>query len=323
MFKIPVVDNCPHTVTGIGTVHLPHIIIASLTGAVQDKDEWMVLLKGERSQDGLVVRVNELIVPRHSRSSTSCELDELEDITPNIVGVLHSHHTMRAFFSTTDDTKLNPRFPVSIVIASTELEQEEMGLLGFSYEAEGRVTLPCGDIGKVIYKVLPDPLPENWPIQAQAHFCEALKVTSFGSCPKLSITQAFLKRTETSKCGLTLDGPAKVVFGSNGTELLKEIESKSVTKTYPMYGFQQAPSFIVNDKRERKQWKKWWKREAEQEQQSEFRFKGTTSSFAQCIVCDERKQFWAMWMNFDSEKGVCLVCKPTYRMKLGYISETP
>src|SRR5678815_3182647 len=139
MITIPVVPSCPHTMTGKGVLRLEHSVIAMLAGAVYDRNEWIALLIGTRSEDGLDVIVDDLRIPLQERGYASCELVREEPIENGVVGVVHSHHNMTAFFSHTDDTTLNPRFPVSLVIAQTGGQNSESEtLLGFNYKVEGR-----------------------------------------------------------------------------------------------------------------------------------------------------------------------------------------
>lgn len=154
MFKVPRVYSCPHT-KGNGVVHITPEVIAELAGAVLEKDEWAVLLLGERSEDGRDVVVNDLRVPPQKRSSGDVDVDDVV-ITPDIVGVAHSHHHMGAWMSVTDNETLNPRFAVSIVISNKEMNQ----YLGFGYKAVGKVKLPCGSWGEMGFHIQPTEGPE-------------------------------------------------------------------------------------------------------------------------------------------------------------------
>lgn len=131
-------------------------VIGDLAGAViaESDVEWLVVLKGTRSKDGLDVVVNGLFVPpKQERGVTRVNLPVIE-IEDDWNGILHSHHKMGASFSFRDNNELNPRFPVSIVISSN-IHSFTDTWLGFSYAAEGRVTLPCGSMGLVKFIVEP------------------------------------------------------------------------------------------------------------------------------------------------------------------------
>lgn len=142
-FAIEVVKECPVTRGSSGVLTMTADQVAMVAGAVRDKIEWMVLLHGQRSEDGYEVRVDRFTVPVQYRSSGEVELAQDIVLPADCVGVMHSHHRMGAFFSSTDTNELNPRFPSSIVVAVSTNN------LGFDYRACGKVQLPCGAMGLV------------------------------------------------------------------------------------------------------------------------------------------------------------------------------
>src|ERR1044071_7753837 len=142
MFKVSNVKSCPVTKESRGVITMTATQIAMIAGAVRDKIEWIVLLGGERSADGYEVKISKIVVPKQRRDAAHADLEEI-DLPEDIVGVMHSHHTMGAWFSKTDDEDLNPRFATSIVVAIAENN------LGFSYKATGKVQLPCGATGVI------------------------------------------------------------------------------------------------------------------------------------------------------------------------------
>lgn len=223
MFSLKVIKDCPHTRAGMGVVHMTHPIISAIAGAVQDNIEWLVMLTGKRSDDGLTVHVTGTKVPLQYRCSALCGLVDEAPIDPEVVGVLHSHHSMMARFSTTDDTTFNTRFPLSIVVSQLGYfaKAEASMLLGFDYSAEGRAYLPCGALGVVKYTLLPDPMVADWPIKAEA----SLQGVNgpLGDCPHYKDTQEGLSVHRTASCGLKHDGPATHYFGADGKELLTAI----------------------------------------------------------------------------------------------------
>jgi len=154
MFKIKPVKGCPYT-KGNGLIHMPPWLIAELAGAVKDRDEWAIVFKGQRLEGGKLVVIEDYFIPPQTRTGGSVTIGEVV-MTPDIVGVAHSHHKMGAFFSATDDTQLNPRFPISIVVAD-----KKNFYLGFDYKAEGKFTLPCGSQGQMKFLIQPAELDEN------------------------------------------------------------------------------------------------------------------------------------------------------------------
>lgn len=165
------VHHCPYTKGSLGIAKFNPDVIALLTGAVHEKDEWLAYLVGTRSKDGYNVNIEALEVPPQTRSSSNCGFTNQEvDLTTRI-GVVHSHHTMGAFFSGTDDQDFNLKFGFSIVISS-KLTDPEHHWLGFSYKAVGTVKLPCGSRGLSEFLVLPDGVKDYpWygtPIEIEA-----------------------------------------------------------------------------------------------------------------------------------------------------------
>lgn len=172
-FKIPVVNTCPVTQASRGVIFIDNQILAEMYRTVYDEDrtEWAILLLGDVEDGGLKVTITDFIVPTdQKRTGGNVELGEFV-MVPRLVGVAHSHHTMGAFFSKTDRDELNPKFRVSIVISTkldlsgkTKTNEKEISY-GFSYQAEGKVTLPCGAIGIVPFSVEPlTPPDESWPV---------------------------------------------------------------------------------------------------------------------------------------------------------------
>lgn len=151
---IKVVSSCPVVKASKGVMEFPPELVAAIAGAVLDKIEWMVLLLGERSEDGFQVKVTGFRVPQQRRTSNDVSMTEPMEadgstIGEDVVGVLHSHHSLGAFFSHTDNTELNPQFKSSIVVS-----QGSTTALGFKYKAEGKVVLPCGSVGKVDFQLV-------------------------------------------------------------------------------------------------------------------------------------------------------------------------
>lgn len=228
MIKVPVVESCPYTVAGTGVMRIAHPVLAILAGAVYDKDEWIALLVGTRSENGLDIAVNSLRVPLQERGHANCELARPEPLTPDVVGVIHSHHNMGAFFSQTDHSTLNPRFPSSLVVARVKTNSSETeGLLGFSYKAEGRAVLPCGSPGVVNFIVQPNPLPyPEWTAIAQG-FREPDINTSLYHCPHVTQTnEKFVTHCNTT-CGIQVDTPATAIFGKDSQAFIAEVQEKT------------------------------------------------------------------------------------------------
>lgn len=247
MIKIKVVDDCPYTRSGMGVLKLSHYVIGIIAGAVYDKDEWMAFLVGKRSEDGLEVIVDGLEIPEQYRGYGNCELVNKEDLDPQIVGVIHSHHSLGAFFSGTDNKELNPRFPVSIVVAQPKgTASAAEKLLGFEYKVEGRAPLPCKDLGIIAYTVVPNPVPQGWPTTITPGYGTPANST-LRWCPNTTREVQGLVEDCTSACGLKAVDARVAMFGRNGNEFIKNVEKQTKAKTH-RHGVQVYPA-TVEDRR--------------------------------------------------------------------------
>lgn len=222
MLTIPVIETCNYTITGKGIIKMRQSVLRTLAGAVHDSLEWMAFLEGRRSADGLRITVTSLKVPKQYRTMATCNLANPEALPPNIVGVVHSHHGMSAFFSTTDRESLNPRFPVSVVIAQVRdysTASLDSNLLGFEYQAEGRALLPCKHLGVLQFTIVPEPQPRGWP-RARVGYTQPAKVVP---CSLMDTKTRGLTTYYKAPCGLGTSRRAMAVFGADGKAFLDEV----------------------------------------------------------------------------------------------------
>lgn len=86
----------------------------ALTSEMGDT-EWLGYLKGFPTEDGY--HIDSMVIPKQTVDSVSVEVDE--GLTDNdIIGTIHSHHGMGAFFSGTDHDYIGSNNPVMLVITS-------------------------------------------------------------------------------------------------------------------------------------------------------------------------------------------------------------
>ena len=227
-FAIETVDGCPVTKGSEGVMTFTADQIAMVAGAVRDKIEWMVLLHGERSEDGYEVKVTRFTVPAQYRSAGEVELAEDITLPEDCVGVMHSHHRMGAFFSTTDRDELNPRFPSSIVVAIAANN------LGFKYRACGKVVLPCGAMGLVDFELAieGDRKFVAQPIRGQHSAFDPKDTEPLKGCTRRAYAvhpdDDYLALDQT-QCGLTVGEVVErpLLFGMNGSELLAAVVAQT------------------------------------------------------------------------------------------------
>ncbi len=101
--------------------------------------EWLAYLVGEVDHENHVVAVEDLVIPDSQQVTTASVYNveytwsALPD-NKHIIGVIHSHHSMGAFFSGTDDAYINQNHDVSIVVATAK---------GREIKSQVRVKTPC------------------------------------------------------------------------------------------------------------------------------------------------------------------------------------
>lgn len=101
--------------------------------------EWLAYLSGNIDHKKRKVFINDIIIPDSQQVTASSvynveyKWDTLSD--KYIIGVIHSHHKMGAFFSGTDDAYINQNHDVSIVVSTAK---------GKEIKAQVRVKIPCG-----------------------------------------------------------------------------------------------------------------------------------------------------------------------------------
>lgn len=256
MFKRTIVKSCPVVKASRAVMRVPADLVREWNGLLRaEKDcEWLGLLTGTRSQDGLLVEIDGMIIPQNQeRSAAAATLPEGPE-PDGVVGVIHSHHHMGARFSGIDWSTLNNRFWSSIVIsyALDGVEDTERWWMGFDYEAVAQIKLPCGALGMVEVEVevtgAPDDMFDSKEI-IQPSRIKGLTVDDPGDCPntKIEIIDQWRAKWMTG-CGLEV-GDASPIQGALGetTALLPELPAPKVWSPAPYKGG--GKDYTVIDKR--------------------------------------------------------------------------
>lgn len=77
--------------------------------------EWLGYVKGFPTEKGF--HIDEILIPK--QTATYSDVEDIERVTDeDIIGTIHSHHTMGTFFSGTDHDYIGANNPVMIVIDS-------------------------------------------------------------------------------------------------------------------------------------------------------------------------------------------------------------
>ena len=99
------------------------------------RDEWFAYLRGEIVGEDTFV--DDITVPPHESFSSGSAVAEPFHVPKGCVGVIHSHHSMGAFHSSTDRDYVDRNHPVSITVARNGGNQ-------LSYDAVSPVKTLCG-----------------------------------------------------------------------------------------------------------------------------------------------------------------------------------
>lgn len=94
--------------------------------------EWLAFLVGK--QEGTTVTISDIVVPEQEVAHSYCETVEAEP--EGYVGIIHSHHTLGVFRSTTDKDSVDTNNVVSIIVGRKNGTME--------YDAVMRSQTPCG-----------------------------------------------------------------------------------------------------------------------------------------------------------------------------------
>jgi len=100
--------------------------------------EWLMYLEGSVDHESQSIVVEDLVIP-DKQYVTGVNVNSVEYTWAegrDIIGVIHSHHSMGAFFSGTDDAYINQNHDVSIVVSTSPRSP----ILG-----QVRLKAPCDD----------------------------------------------------------------------------------------------------------------------------------------------------------------------------------
>lgn len=125
--------------------------------------EWFAYLVGDANENQ--VFVEDLSIPPH-KEATGASAEAMPFHIPEAcVGVIHSHNSMGAFHSGTDDSHVDRNYPVSITVAKRQGQQVEFDAISFVRTPCGRETFRKCQVKYVRPK--PDFDVEDWLRQAK------------------------------------------------------------------------------------------------------------------------------------------------------------
>jgi len=247
---------CPVGRASFSIVEMPDDLIAKMAVMVHDTLEWAIWLTGEKVENGRY-HIDNYIIPKQKRAISTVDIEENIPDNSNIIGVIHSHHRMGAFFSGTDTTELNPLYPLSIVIATPGSKVREgyegyrsylrdVRLFGFNYLGVAEFELPCESIGEggtfiVPYSRDTGQLYEGWDESLGLADHTQLPKQALHGCDKVSVVEinATFQSYDGTSCGIESqwkDGEA--IFGwdeeiKNEFDKLKALTQSAFVSSIP------------------------------------------------------------------------------------------
>ena len=158
------------------TIYLEHIVRQKLELLMTEYPhrEWLAYLVGEVSEDGNGYFIEDIYIPPHESASAAEEVAEPFKVPDRCIGVIHSHNSMSAFHSGTDQTHVDKNFPVSITIAKKYQSEIEFDAVSTQYTPCNKaVTVKCP-----VKYIQPEPTfdTEEWLEDAKANVDKGIKV---------------------------------------------------------------------------------------------------------------------------------------------------
>lgn len=136
------------------TIYLEPIPRAKIQFLMKEypSQEWLAYMTGRISEKANLF-VEDISIPPHKEASGGSAEAEPFHIPENCVGVIHSHHSMGAFHSATDQAYVDKNYPVSITVARNGDS--------LSFDAVSYQETPCGKgitLKSSVKYVQPEPL---------------------------------------------------------------------------------------------------------------------------------------------------------------------
>jgi len=175
--------------------------------------EWLGYLIGEASGEKSFF-IRDLAIPPHEEASGVIAKAEPFHIPENCIGVIHSHHGMGAFHSSTDQEYVDKNFPASITVARKASNLE--------YDAVCYGSAPCGrptlDKGTVKC-VQPEPLFDEKAFLASSR-------ENIDKSKKLITTDELFAYSLPQGGNYVVDSTGRVLTQKEHMELLNRLREK-------------------------------------------------------------------------------------------------
>jgi len=153
--------------------------------------EWIGYLVGRLPEKDNIF-VEDLVIPPHEEVSSASATAEPFHVPEHCVGVIHSHHSMGAFHSGTDQSFVDMNFPVSITVAMQGGELTFDAVSNRLTPCNKTITLKC-----LVKFVQPQPLfnKEEWLKEAKENIAKGNRVTLEYNPFNKGVSRAFLGDT--------------------------------------------------------------------------------------------------------------------------------
>ena len=159
--KMPVVKECGWAPRA--AIQLSTNVYAGILALMDayPSNEWLSYLVAD--DQGIMV---EMVIPEQIGRMASVHVTQAPEASTKIDGVIHSHHSMAALHSSTDDEHLVANHPISIVVAKKD------GIVHF--HGMRSVTLPCGSVLQSVVPIqIVSPDQRAWLDEVRARIKDA------------------------------------------------------------------------------------------------------------------------------------------------------
>jgi hypothetical protein len=158
-------------------VYLERVVIDKI-GLLMDAyphQEWLGYLAGIQEEDNFLVE--DLIIPPHASANGGSAEAEPFNIPVNCIGLIHSHHTMGAFHSGTDQAHVDRNYPISITVAKKSGGQLEYDTISCRRTECGKEATVKGHIKYV--QPRPEFNTEEWLAGAKTNIDKGVRVYQY------------------------------------------------------------------------------------------------------------------------------------------------
>lgn len=124
IWTLPKKTNCPElpNLTGV-EVYITKDVVERISFLMQRMGslEWLAYLEGRENNPKLYI-ITGLYIPEQIVTAGYVDVTGFQSLPDNVLGTIHSHHSMGTFFSSTDELYLEGNHKINIVVAHNGLK---------------------------------------------------------------------------------------------------------------------------------------------------------------------------------------------------------